>query len=162
MINFFLATFFIFYESLEFLTGACQTPTEQEMSIFHLCAVLRYIPRPTTKQWAADRIVSSLRLVPPQLPWIFKYIHINLPGNWWQGRKFVTYFIFSSHISHPWWKFWTSRTWVNVSLNFCRSRTILAQERTQDVCENFKIQHKYKMNWKSLSYKKNQKQTACL
>ena len=39
MINFFWATFFIFYDPLEFLTGACQTPTGQEMSIFHLCAV---------------------------------------------------------------------------------------------------------------------------
>jgi hypothetical protein len=43
MINFFWATFFIFYDPLEFLTGACQTPTGQEMSIFHLCALLRLL-----------------------------------------------------------------------------------------------------------------------
>jgi hypothetical protein len=40
MINFFWATFFIFYDPIEFLTGACQTPTGQEMSIFHLCALV--------------------------------------------------------------------------------------------------------------------------
>ena len=39
--------FFIFYDPLEFLTGACQTPIGQEMSFCHLCAVVQRMPCPS-------------------------------------------------------------------------------------------------------------------
>ena len=40
-INFFLGYIFVFYDPLEFLTGASQTPTRQEMVISHLSAMIR-------------------------------------------------------------------------------------------------------------------------